>query len=210
MSGTPREELERLSKARRDASDRRTKLEVAALQASAELGYANLTVQKVLDRARVSRSSFYREFDNLDSCYASAYGREIDLLSRRLTAKCCEGWQAGLDGALEVARNLVLEQPLLARALLVEVHVAGEPAIAKKREVWERLSHALDGARRETTKSRHSPPPLTAIFMLSAIECAVCDFLLSGRDGDFERTLAALRQLIVEAYPGSEAPEPPR
>jgi AcrR family transcriptional regulator len=200
MNGSPREELERLSKAQRGgAAERRRKLEEAALRGSAELGYANLTVQKVLDRARVSRNAFYREFENLDSCYASAYGREIDLLIDTLLGKCDEGWPAGLDGALDMTRAFVLEQPLLARALLVEVHVAGEPALAKKREVWERLSHALDRARRET-EPRHSPPPLTATFMLSAIECAVCDFLLGGADGDLGTTFSSLRTLIVEAY----------
>lgn len=205
MNGTPRGELDRLSKAQREASgDRRARLEAAALQGSAELGYASLTVQKVLERAKMSRTGFYREFDNLDSCYASAYGKEIDLLSARLLAACEEGWQAGLDAALEVTRDFVLGEPLLARALFVEVHVAGGPALAKKREVWERLSHALDGARRETSKPRHSPPPLTAVFMLSAIECAACDFLLGERGDDFGQTLSELRDLIVETYFGSD------
>jgi AcrR family transcriptional regulator len=204
MSGTPRGELDRLEKARREASERvRAELESAALRGSAELGYAKLSVQAVLDRAKVSRSRFYREFDNLGACYASAYAKEIDLLSERLLSGCGD-WEGGLDQALRVLQELVEENPLLARALLVEVHVAGEPAIAKKREVWERLSHALDGARRETPRPRHSPPPLTAAFMLSAIECAVCDFLLGGRSDDFAQTLLELRDLLVETYFGSD------
>lgn len=204
MSGTPRGELDRLEKARREASDRvRAKLESAALRGSAELGYANLSVQAVLDRAKVSRSRFYREFDNLGACYASAYAKEIELLSERLLSGCGD-WEGGLGRALRVLQELVEENPLLTRALLVEVHVAGEPAIAKKREVWERLSHALDGARRETPRPRHSPPPLTAAFMLGAIECAVCDFLLGERGDDFGQTLSELRDLIVETYFGSD------
>lgn len=204
MSGTPRRELDRLQKLRRDDSGkRRAELEAAALRGSAELGYANLTVQAVLDRAEASRSRFYREFDNLDACYASAYAKEVELLSERVLGGCADGWESGLDRALRVLRELVERDPLLARALIVEVHVAGEPAIAKKREVWERLSHALDGARRETTKPRHSPPPLTASFMLSAIECAVCNFVLDGTGDDFGQTISALRDLIVETYRGA-------
>lgn len=203
MNGTPRRELDRLQKLRREESGRRrAELEAAALRGSAELGYANVTVQAVLDRAEASRSRFYREFDNLGACYASAYAKEIDLLSERLLAGCADGWERGLDQALHVIRALVEDDPLLARALIVEVHVAGEPAIAKKREVWERLSHALDRARRETTKPRHSPPPLTASFMLSAIESAVCQFLLDGARDDFGQTVSALRDLIVETYRG--------
>jgi AcrR family transcriptional regulator len=204
MSGTPRRELARLEKARREGADqRRAEIESAVLRGSAELGYANLTVQAVLDRAGASRARFYREFDNLDDCYASAYGKQIELLSRRLLIGCGGGWESGLEQALRVLQELVEENPRLARALFVEVNVAGETAIAKKREVWERLSHALDGARRETSKPRHSPPPLTATFMLSAIECAVCQFLLDGERDDFGRTISALRDLIVETYRGA-------
>jgi AcrR family transcriptional regulator len=204
MSGTPRGELDRLQKLRgADFDQRRAELEAAALRGCAELGYANLTVQAVLDRTGASRSRFYREFDNLGACYASAYAKEIELLSERVLPGCVDGWENGLDHALGVVRKLVEDDPLLARALIVEVHVAGEPAIAKKREVWERLSHALDGARRETTKPRHSPPPLTAAFMLSAIESAMCQFLLNGAREDFGQTVSALRDLIVETYRGA-------
>jgi AcrR family transcriptional regulator len=204
MSGTPRRELARLEKQRRDDSDqRRAELEAAALRGCAELGYANLTVQAVLERAGASRSRFYREFDNLDACYASAYAKEIELVSERLLSGCERDWEEGLDRALRILQELVEGNPLLARALFVEVHVAGEPAIAKKEEVWERLSHALDGARRETTKPRHSPPPLAASFMLSAIECAVCSFVLDGKKADFGPTVSALRDLIVETYRGA-------
>jgi AcrR family transcriptional regulator len=203
MSGTPRRELDRLQKLRREDSDkRRAELEDAVLRGSAELGYANLTVQAVLDRAGASRARFYREFDNLDACYASAYTKQVELVSEKLLAGCTGDWESGLDRALGVVSKLVEDDPLLARALIVEVHAAGEPAIAKKREVWERLSHALDRARRETTKSRHSPPPLTASFMLSAIESAMCQFLLDGAQDDFGQTVSALRDLIVEAYRG--------
>src|SRR6478735_5924141 len=192
MNGTPRRELDRLNRARQEGADqRRAEIESAVLRGSAELGYANLTVQAVLDRAQASRARFYREFDNLDDCYASAYGKQIELLSERLLTGCRGGWESGLEQALRGLQELVEENPLLARALFVEVHVAGEPAIAKKREVWERLSPALDGARRETSKPRHSPPPLTATFMLSAVECAVCQFLLGGERDDLGRTISA-------------------
>ncbi|MGN6662664.1 MAG: TetR/AcrR family transcriptional regulator [Solirubrobacterales bacterium] len=203
---TPREELGRLLEEREEgARQTRTRLEAGALLGAAQLGYARLTVQEVLNLTGVGRNRFYREFKSLSDCYAAAYEREIDLVGERLLGGCGASWEEGLDEALAVLRGLVLQRPLLARALFVEVHVAGEPALAKRREVWERLSHALDRARRETSKPRHSPPPLTAAFMLGAIECAVCDYLLGGKDRGFEETLAALRALIVEAYGRSPA-----
>lgn len=205
MSGTPHAELARLLETRKQREGEiRARLEAGTLLAVAELGYARTTVQAVLDRSAVSRNRFYREFDNLRECFAAAYSGEIDLLTERLLAGCGDGWGEGLDSGLSVLRGLVLERPLLARALLVEVHVAGEPALAKRREVWERLSHALDGARRETAVPRHSPPPLTAAFMLGAIEAAVCDYLLEGTGDNFGEMLAELRALIRGAYLGPQ------
>ncbi|MGN6275690.1 MAG: TetR/AcrR family transcriptional regulator [Solirubrobacterales bacterium] len=199
---TPREELRRLLEEReRGARETRGRLEAGVLLGAAQRGYARLTVQAVLNLTGVNRNRFYREFKSLSQCYAAAYGREIDLVSERMLGDCEDGWERGLDKALAVLHELVLDRPLLARALFIEVHVAGEPALAKRREVWERLSHALDGARRETSKSRHSPPPLTALFILSAAEAAVAGCLL-GRGDDFSKTLQALQELIVELYLG--------
>lgn len=203
MSGDPGGELDRLRNAYfAGVEKRRAELEIAALLSSAELGYANLTVQAVLDRSGVSRNRFYREFDNLAACFSSAYCREIEQLSERLLKGCDGGWLAGLDGALATLQEMVLTEPKLTRAMVVEVHVAGGQALAKRKEVLERLSHALDGARREIPRSRHSPPPLTAPFMLSAIEAAVCHFFLDPEVDDFGQTVAALRNLIVDAYRG--------
>lgn len=202
---TPKEELQRLFDDRlAKAERRRVRLQTAVLVASGELGYAKLSVQDVLERAGVGRTRFYREFSNLGDCYSSAYAAEIDRLLSRLLSGCGGGWRAGLERALADLGELVVERPLLTKGLLVEVHVAGGRALAKRREVWERLSHALDGARRETAEPRHSPPPLTASFMLSAIEAAVGDYLLGDRSDNFRETLSELRALILETYLGPQ------
>lgn len=203
-AGTPRRKLEDLQAEQlraREAS--RVRLEAAVLEAAGELGYARLTVQAVLDRSGVGRSRFYREFANLAECFACAYVAAIERLCERLLVGCRPGaWRAALVSALDVLSRLLAERPLIARALVLEVHVAGEPALAKQREVWERLSRAMDGARRETDSSRHSPPPLTASFMVSAIEAAVGRALLSGDPGSFRESAPRLRDLIFDVYFG--------
>jgi AcrR family transcriptional regulator len=179
----------------------RRRLEAGVLLASGEIGYSTLTVQAVLDRTGDGRTRFYDEFASLGDCYAAAYSREIEIFAWRLLRGCSGGWRTGLHKALAELESLVLEQPLFARGLLVEVNVAGEPALTKKRELWERLSRALDRARRETTGSRHSPPPLTAPFMVGAIETAVGSVLLD-RNENFPETIRFLGDLILETYFG--------
>ena len=64
---------------------------VAMVQAVAETGYALVAVADVIDRAGVSRKTFYEQFANKDECFLAAYDATVeDLL-------------ATIDGALELA-----------------------------------------------------------------------------------------------------------
>jgi hypothetical protein len=119
-------------------------------------------------------------------------------------------WREGLLAALEELGRYLEERPLEARGLLVEVHVAGKPAAARRREVLERLTRAVDSARRET-KSRHSPPPLTAPFIVGAIDAAATSALYKVRPHEFaEAAMPDLLWMAVGAYFGREAADEER
>lgn len=177
----------------------------AMLLACGELGYRQVTVDAVLERCGGYRAQFYRQFANLGECYAAAYEVEAGgLFGELLRAGAAQAtWRQGLRVALDRLATFVQEQPQVARALLVDVHIAGEPAMAKRKEMFERLSRAIDSARRET-ESRHSPPPLTALFMVSAIEASVVSFLLDGQPARFKDAAPELAQIVFAAYFGDE------
>jgi AcrR family transcriptional regulator len=179
----------------------------AMLLACGELGLRRVTVQDVLERYGGNRPQFYRHFANLGECYAAAYAAEAEhLCAEILRAGAAEPtWRRGLRAALDVLATFAREQPLTARALLIDVHIAGGPAMAKRKEIFERLSNAIDSARRET-ESRHSPPPLTALFIVSAIEASVVSALLSDEPRRFEEAVPELAQIAAAAYFGDEPP----
>src|SRR5436305_3363743 len=56
----------------------------AMTAAVAELGYANVRISDVVDRARVSRQSFYAQFADKEECFLAAHERGIGLVLRRL------------------------------------------------------------------------------------------------------------------------------
>jgi AcrR family transcriptional regulator len=165
----------------RSAAEVRERIMKAMLSAAGEVGYGNVSVQKVLDRAGSHRTQFYRHFDSATTCFQDAYAAEADRLCDALLAAGRQGpgWRGGLTAALEELASFAREQPDLARGLLIEVHAAGEPARVKRKEVFERLSRAIDRARRET-ESRHSPPPLTAVFIVHVIDAAMVDVISQG------------------------------
>jgi AcrR family transcriptional regulator len=181
----------------------------AMLEACGERGYRQVTVQDVIDGCGGHRVQFYRHFANKAECYAAAYESEIERLCGALlgAARAEEDWRAGLDAALGELARFAAERPALARGLLTEVQVAGGPALAKHEEVFERLSRAVDGARREGS-SNHSAPPVTASFIIAAIESAVRRALLEGEPQRFAAAVPELVGLAVVLYFGEGTTEP--
>src|ERR1700710_2074301 len=81
----------------------RERLLAAMLRATAELGYREVSVQDVLERAGVSRPTFYEHFENKDDCFLAAFDTAATRLRRRLAAAGEEGgnWCRPLLPALE-------------------------------------------------------------------------------------------------------------
>jgi AcrR family transcriptional regulator len=205
-AGTPRQELARMrAPAGRRSPEVREQIMAALLEACGELGYHKVPVRAILERYGGHRVQFYSEFANKAECYEAAYGAEAErLVAALLGAAAVEpDWRAGLAAALRELARYAAERPLVARGILIEVHVAGGPALAKRKELFERLTRAIDSARRETG-SRHSPPPMTALFMVSAIEAAVCAALEAGELERFAAATGELAGMVAAAYFGEE------
>jgi AcrR family transcriptional regulator len=178
----------------------------AMLVASGELDYEQVAVRHVIERAQTSRATFYKHFKDREDCFAQAYGDAAEWLYRRLigAAKRQPSWREGLRAALAELLEFCANQPAIAKALLVEVHAAGERPLAQRSDLMERLSRALDGARREIP-SRHAPPPVASDFIVGAIDALLVAKLL---DGDAERApemLPGLLHFVVMQYLGESA-----
>jgi AcrR family transcriptional regulator len=178
----------------------------AMLLTSGEIGYEQVAVRHVIERAQTSRATFYKHFADRDDCFARAYGETSDWLYQRLTgaAKRRPSWREGLRAALAELLEFCANQPAIAKALVVEVHAAGEQSLAQRRDLMERLSHALDSARREIP-SRQAPPPVTSDFIVGAIDTLLAAKLM---DGDAERApemLPGLLHFVVMQYLGESA-----
>jgi AcrR family transcriptional regulator len=184
----------------------RERLLEAMLLASGELGYEQVAVKHVIERGGTSRATFYKHFEDREDCFALAYRDASEWLYNRLlgAARRQPSWREGLRAALAALLEFCANQPAIAKALFVEVHAAGERSLALRRDLMERLSRALDSARREIP-SRQAPPPITSTFMVGAIDTLVCAKLM---DGDAERApemLPGLLHFVVMQYFGEKA-----
>lgn len=184
----------------------RQRLLEAILIVSGELGYDQVAVRHVIQRAKTSRATFYKHFEDREDCFAQAHRDAGEWLYQRLigAARRQPTWREGLRGAMAELLEFCANRPAIAKALFVEVHAAGERALVQRRELMERFSRALDSARHEIP-SRQAPPPVTATFIVGAIDTLVSAKLM---DGDAERApemLPGLLHFVVMQYYGEDA-----
>jgi len=183
----------------------RERLLEAVLVVSGEIGYDAVAVKLVIERGRTSRGTFYRHFASREDCFLQAYEAASEWLYRRLIglAKRQPSWREGLRAALAELLEFCASQPAMAKALLIEAHTVGGRALAQHDELMERLSRAMDSARRET-ESRHSPPPTTSLFMVGAIETLVRSKLMTGDAARAPEVLPGLLHYVMMQYFGEE------
>jgi AcrR family transcriptional regulator len=192
---------------RRRASEEelRAALGRAAVEAAAEGGYFELTVDRIIERAGISRTLFYRVYRDREDCYASGYEELARILAAHLLGSCREagGWRPGLLRALEELADFMVVRPLLANGLIAQVRSAGEAVIGVHDELAASFVAALDRARAEAPGI--SPPQSAGSFLFAAIESAAAHALARGAPEEFAARLPDLAYLATVTYLGKGA-----
>jgi hypothetical protein len=201
---------------RRDPAER-AQIAVALLEVCGERGYQDLAVQHVLDRYGGYRKQFYGWFANKGDAYAAGYSDAVDDLCDRLLAAAAgergqgrqgeDAFRRAVAATLENLAAFVCDKPGLARALLLDVHIAGGDALGKREKALRRLGQALDGARLHAA-SCPPLPPISADFLVGVVDWSVTSALVDGRPERFAAAVPELVERIAEAYFGRRRSPP--
>jgi AcrR family transcriptional regulator len=133
----------------------RERLFDAMAKVVAEVGYQDTTVRKLLDRARISRLTYYELFENKEECFLAAYDEAIAQAFEQLEGACRAEAGATPDRRLHIAVGALLgflaDEPDVARMCVVEVLAAGPAARERRAATMDRLAalmgHFLSDAR---------------------------------------------------------------
>ncbi len=120
--GTPRAEAER---------NQRERLFAAMVATVADKGYEATTVADLVELSGVSRSAFYRHYDDKQACFLAAVEAMVEPALQRIGAD--ESAPAGLDRAQQAFASLIeliVSQPAAAKMCVVEVYAAGPEGAA--------------------------------------------------------------------------------
>lgn len=188
------------------AEIQRSRLLAAAVDVVDELGYARMTVARVIERARVSRKTFYDIFADREECFLAAFEQALDH-ARELAVEAYEreaSWRDGVRSALGRLLILMEEEPAVAKLCVVEALGAGEKVLQRRAEVLEELGTVIDRGRFVTHANRE-PPQVTAEGIVGAIFAVVHRRLLAGAKEPLTDLLGSLMSMIVLPYLGPRA-----
>jgi AcrR family transcriptional regulator len=134
---------------RREANRRRAL--AAMTEVVGERGYPETTVRDVLERARMSRRTFYELFENREHCFLAAYeharGEALAWLDRGHEPK--ETFPQHLTSVLTRVLEHLAARPDFARLLLVEPPAVGPPGVERHERTMRDLAERLARSRPE-------------------------------------------------------------
>lgn len=177
----------------------------AMTQVAVERGAPNVTVAHVVERAGVSRRTFYELFSDSEQCLLEAIDHELDCArSRVLAAHDPQApWRVQMRAGIVALLGLFDEQPTTGRLLIVEALGAGPKALERRRRVLDPLIAAVDRGRLE--KASRDTSPLIA----EAVVGGALSLLHTRMSATPARPLAGLANelasMIVLPYLGSVA-----
>jgi len=129
------------------AKAHRDRLLRAMTAAVAELGYANVRIADVVDRARVSRQSFYEQFPDKEACFLAAHERGIELILERvaLSAQDIQSLDpsAQLRAGIATYLDLVAAEPEFAHCMLIELPAIGPAGLRARLAAHEQIAVLL-------------------------------------------------------------------
>jgi AcrR family transcriptional regulator len=139
---TPRVQVEEIQ---------RSRLLAAAAVVIDEVGYEQTSVQRIAERARVSRRTFYELFVNREECLVALLDEAAERVQRELEAAGLGGlvWRERVRGGLWVILSFLEREPMLARICVVQSLHGGPEALERREQLLARLAGVLDEGRRE-------------------------------------------------------------
>lgn len=169
-------------------ASQRGRLIVALLDAAADKGYPATTIGDVVERAGVSRKTFYEHFASKEHCFQAAFAITAEVVIGQLEAAAAaphEDRRALVRATVQAYVDALAAEPAAARALHIETLSAG-PAVLDQREAMLRLfADLLRQACRDARGGAWSEPPVEWFrFAIGGIDDRIRECLRGpGADG---------------------------
>jgi AcrR family transcriptional regulator len=184
----------------------RARLIAAMVDVSAERGASNATVAHVVQRAGVSRRTFYEIFPDREACFLAAFDDAVVRSSRYMLDAYDPGarWVQRVRSALTGLLWFLDVERCAGRLLIVGSLVAGTRVLERRRRVLAQIVAVVDEGRTEA-KTGIEPPSLTAEGIVGGVFSVLHERLTAGDPGRLVQLTGQLMSMIVLPYLGPVA-----
>jgi len=184
----------------------RARMLSAAVEAIEENGYARLTVAQVINRAKVSRKTFYDLFIDREDCFLAVFERTLDQVTARVVEAYTQEstWREGIRAGLAALLIFIEEEPELARLCIVDALGGGPRVLERRAEVLAQVRTVIDLGRGVATTKRE-PPSVTAEGVIGAVFAVVHTRMLERSSKPYIGLHGPLMSMIVLPYLGARA-----
>jgi AcrR family transcriptional regulator len=186
----------------------RERLLVAMLSAAADLGYLETNVQDVIDRAGVSRPTFYEHFSNKEDCFLAAFDTSAERLRKKVEAAARKGgeiWRDRVRYSLEAVLGFARREPDTARTMVVEARAASATAVRRRVELMDDFARCLEAQALDLLPDARPHTKVTASGVVGGVESLLYSRLCKQEYDQLETLLPSLMYFVVLPYEGHEA-----
>jgi len=186
----------------------RERLIVAMLNAAAELGYLGTNVQDVIDRAGISRPTFYEHFSNKEDCFLAAFDTSAGRLRNRVEAAARKGgdvWCERVRLGLEALLRFISREPDTARTIVVEARAASAAAVKRRVELMDGFARCLQTGAEELLPETGLQTGTTASGIVGGVEAVLYSRLCKQEYDQLEALLPSLMYFVILPYEGHQA-----
>jgi AcrR family transcriptional regulator len=194
----------RLSREAVERSQRERALN-AMVEAVADRGYAETRVVDVIERAGLSRKTFYELFGDKEECFLAAYD-EVSTHLYTVTEEAFENaagesWAERIRaGVTALVESLAADQAT-ARFAVIEVLAAGPRALARRDAAIRQFTGFIDAGRSESSLEL---PGLTSTAIVGGIYELLYTEILHGATSQLPARVPELVYWITQPFLGPE------
>ena len=183
----------------------RERLLVGMLGAVSELGYRSTNVQDVIERAGVSRPTFYEHFSNKDDCFLAAFDTCAARLRGQIATAAAAGgdvWRDRLRSGFVALLAFAAAEPDAARMVIVEARAATPDAALRRVALLDYFATCIDEKVRELLPAAPTHSAVTASGVVGGVESLLYARLNKNQTEDLPALLPSLMYFAVLPYEG--------
>lgn len=161
-------------------------------------GYPGTTIAHLTEEARVSRASFYAQFESKEECFLATYDLAAEWLCERVERAVTEHkeWPSRVRAGVAEALRLLAANPAVAHLIAVEALQAGPAGRERRQACLIRFAEALRAGR----PVRGELPVDLEELLLGGVLSLIARYVDTGRAERLPEATAELVQYLLIPY----------